>query len=156
TIEPMSSLAEPPSTPDEIEHYMTDLASYHQDHLETTVPAYLCGDISHGIADRDRNIVHDNYDLFEFSIPYMWEFHFKNTDSFYNSTFGFTDEECRNGIVDLPRLKDLIFDNTERWPIDDVFGYLEIGGPKLGRDYSDPDLEKNLVESIRNLRRVFD
>ena len=34
------------------------------------------------------------------------------------------------------------------WPVSEVVGYLEIGGPKLGRDYSDYRLEKQLGESL--------
>ena len=134
---------------------MEELSTYHRSNPENTVPAYLCGDVSHGLADEDRTVVYSNYDLFEIGIPYMAEFHFKNTDECFNSTFGFSDEERRTGIVDLERIKELIFSNADKWQFDEVVGYYETSGPKLGRDYSDPELKTNLVESIRALRKVF-
>jgi ribulose-phosphate 3-epimerase len=39
-----------------------------------------------------------------------------------------------------------------RIPVDPMIGYLEIGGPKLGRDYSDGDLEHDLRESLAHLK----
>ena len=39
--------------------------------------------------------------------------------------------------------------------MEDLTGYLELGGPKLGRDYSDPLLRDELVESIEAIREVF-
>jgi sugar phosphate isomerase/epimerase len=155
TVEPMSCSAEPPTTPLEIARYMSELAAYHHARPDTTVPVHLCGDISHGFADAQRRVIHGNAELFKIGIPHMVEFHFKNTDDHFESTFGFSHDECKRGIVDLHELKDLIFDNTARWPVAEVTGYLEIGGPKLGRDYSDRDLGRSLVDSLAALRSVF-
>ena len=155
TIEPMSCSAEPPTTPAEITRYMGELSAYHEAHPDTTVPVFLCGDISHGFADAERKVIHGNVELFRIGIPHMVEFHFKNTDDHFESTFGFSPEERKRGIVDLHELKDLIFDSETLWPVDEIIGYLEIGGPKLGRDYSDRDLGRSLVESLSALRSVF-
>jgi len=155
TVEPMSCLAEPPSTPAEIVQMMSALNDHHRSHRQTTVPVHLCGDISHGLADENREITADNVALFTLGIPYMAEFHFKNTDRYFNSTFGFGPEECQRGIVDLAKLKELIFDPASHWPVADVTGYLEISGPKTGRDYTDKDLGKMLEESLSALRRHF-
>lgn len=155
TVEPMSSLFEPPSLPEEFRHMMAVLAEHHAAHPDTTVPAYLCGDVSHGVADRNRNIIHDHESLFGLQIPWMAEFHFKNTDSIYHSTFGFSEEEQQAGIVDLHRIRDAVFRRANDWPVEQVVGYLEIGGPKLGRDYSDPELEGAIRASIAAIRNVF-
>ena len=155
TIEPMSCLAEPPSAPGEIARFMRELGEYHRCNPDTTVPVYLCGDISHGLADSDRNVIHGNMELFRTGIPHMAEFHFKNTDRYFESTFGFSAEERLRGIVDLKEVKRLIYDRADSWPVDEVTGYLEIGGPKLGRDYSDPLLGDALRESLDALRDAF-
>jgi hypothetical protein len=155
TLEPMSSLYELPSTPDEVRSICDELGDFHASHAGTTVPLQLCGDISHGIADAEGRVLHDNWSLFEMQIPWMREFHFKNTDSIFNSTFGFGPDERARGIVDLRRLKTLIAANAHRFPAPDVIGYLEIGGPKLGREYSDRHLERMLVDSIQALKAVF-
>ncbi|MEK6794221.1 MAG: TIM barrel protein [Spirochaetota bacterium] len=151
TIEPMSCHAEPPSLPGEIDYMMRSLSSYHLEHRGTTVPVYLCGDISHGVASREGTILHDNYELFAMEIPYMCEFHFKNTDRIFNKTFGFTDNELAAGIVDLERVFRMVAAGT--WPVNDIIGYLEIGGPKLGRDYSDHLLESALTGSFDNIKK---
>jgi hypothetical protein len=36
-----------------------------------------------------------------------------------------------------------------------LIGYLEIGGPKRGRDYADDKLEEALRVSLRHLRQTF-
>ena len=155
TIEPMSSIWEYPSTPEEILQLTAELGPFLAGNPDSTVPLFLCGDISHGVADADRRVLHDNWSLFELEIPWMWEFHFKNTDAIFNSTFGFAPDEQARGIVDLRRLKDLIDRNAERFPARAVTGYLELGGPKVGREYSDPQLERMLVQSLEALRGVF-
>jgi ribulose-phosphate 3-epimerase len=155
TLEPMSSLFELPSTPEEVQGICGELGAWHAAHAADTVPLHLCGDISHGIADADGRVLHDNWSLFEMEIPWMREFHFKNTDSIYNSTFGFGPQERSTGIVDLARLKGLIESNAAHFPCGEVTGYLEIGGPKLGREYSDRHLERMLVESLQALKAVF-
>lgn len=156
TLEPMSSLAEPPSLPGEIDFMMQTLSEYHQTNKETTVPVYLCGDVSHGVANSDRAVIHSNMELFEHAVPYMAEFHFKNTDRFFDSTFGFGEDDRVRGIVDLNKIKNIIWRRKSEWPVDEVIGYLEIGGPKLGRDYSDRLLPRMLEESIDALKNVFD
>ncbi len=154
TIEPMSCLAEPPTSPEEIKDMLTALDEHHR-REPSTVPVYLCGDISHGYADKDGQVQYENYLLFEHQIPYMVEFHLKNTDAIFNATFGFTPEERENGIVDLHRVKAITDAHADEWPVDEVVGYLEIGGPKLGRDYSDYRLESLLVGSFEALTDVF-
>jgi ribulose-phosphate 3-epimerase len=155
TLEPMSCLAEPPSTPDEIRAMMETAAVYHRANSSSTVPVYLCGDISHGIADASGTVIHGNMELFEFSIPWMAEFHFKNTDALFNSTFGFNPEEQKRGIVKLAEVREIVLRNSAQWPVDDVVGYLEIGGPKIGRDYSDPQLGPQLRASLHALKETF-
>jgi len=155
TLEPMSCLSEPPSTPDEIRTMMETAADYHRQNAGSTVPVYLCGDISHGVADAGGNVIHGNIELFEFSIPWMVEFHFKNTDKIFNSTFGFNPEEKKKGIVDLGEIRKVVARNAEHWPVKDVVGYLEIGGPKIGRDYSDPQLGPQLRASLQAIKEVF-
>jgi len=156
TLEPMSCLAEPPSTPDEIRTMMQTAAAYHRANLNCTVPVYLCGDISHGVADAQGNVVHGNMELFEFAIPWMAEFHFKNTDALFHGTFGFNPEERKRGIVNLSEVREVIERNSTRWPVEEVVGYLEIGGPKIGRDYSDPQLGPQLRASLRALKETFE
>ena len=155
TLEPMSSLAEPPSTPDEIKSMMDQSAAYHVANHDSTVPVYLCTDISHGVADRDGKVLHGNLELFEYAIPWTAEFHFKNTDAIFNSTFGFSVEEKKRGIVDLKEVRGIVERNAARWPVEHVVGYLEIMGPKIGRDYSDPLLGDQLRTSLRAIQEAF-
>ena len=155
TMEPMSCLAEPPTTPEEMRYYIGQMNADHQAHPEVTVPTYLCGDISHGLCDADKKVVHSNNELFIAGLPMMCEFHFKNTDAIYGSTFGFNAEEKKKGIVDLPAFKALCDAHASQWPVDDVVGYLEIGGPKTGRDYSDPHLGRELRTSLRAIKEIF-
>jgi len=155
-LEPMSCLSEPPSTPEEIEAMMRRAADWQAAHAAATVPVHLCGDISHGVADASRRVVHDNWGLFSMQAPWMAEFHFKNTDAIFNSTFGFSEEERARGVVDLARLRELIAKRADAFPVDPLVGYLEIGGPKVGRDYSDPELGKALRASLRAIKEAFD
>jgi hypothetical protein len=159
TLEPMSCSAEPPTTPEEIRSMITELTDYHATNADSTVPFYVCADVSHGYADRDGRVLHSNLELFEFCVPWTAEFHIKNTDERFDSTFGFAAAEAEaggeadRGIVDLVEIRDLIERNEPRWPVDDLVGYLEIGGPKLGRDYSDYLLESQLLQSLERIRR---
>jgi len=156
TTEPMSCSWEFPSTPEEIDRFVEQLVPFHRDHGDTTVPALFCGDISHGLADEHRTVLHDNWVLFESEIPWMWEFHFKNTDAIFNATFGFGHEERERGIIDLQRLKTILERNAHRFPrSEETVGYLEIPGPKVGRDYTDGQLERMLADSLDALREVF-
>jgi hypothetical protein len=155
TTEPMSSIWEYPSTPDELRSLGRELGQVHAARPDDTAPFGYCGDITHGVADRDRRVVHDNWELFEVAMPWMVEFHFKNTDAIYNSTFGFGPGERERGIIDLARLAGLIHDNAARFPVPEITGYLEIGGPKVGRDYADCHLGNALEESLSALKEYF-
>jgi sugar phosphate isomerase/epimerase len=156
TVEPMSSVYEWPATPEELTDMIGDLAPFLAEHRSTAAPLLLCGDISHGIADAERRVLHDNWSLFEMEIPWMWEFHFKNTDAVFDNTFGFSPEERARGIVDLARLKKLIAENATRFPAKEITGYFETSGPKTGREYSDPHLAAQLEKSLAALTAVFD
>ncbi len=155
TIEPMSCLMEPPSVPEEIDYIMDNLYNFYKRKEGYAVPVYLCGDISHGYLDNNRNVIFSNEEIFEFGIPYMCEFHFKNTDQYYHKTFGFGKKDREKGIIDLYRIKDILYRNVKLWPVSCITGYLEINGPKLGRDYSDYKLEEELQDSIEHLKGVF-
>lgn len=155
-IEPMSSMAEPPTTPQEMDYMIGILNEHHRLNQSTTVPVWLCGDISHGLADENQKIIYSNLELFSHGIPMMSEFHFKNTDEIYGSTFGFSHEEIKKGIIDLKEIRKVCENHKESWPVNEVVGYLEIGGPKIGRDYSDPLLGDALRTSLRAIKEVFD
>jgi ribulose-phosphate 3-epimerase len=155
SMENMSCLAEPPTLPEEFDQILGTLNSYYRRNPDTTVPVRVCADIAHGLVDRDGRLVHDNWSLFEKAIPYMSEFHLKNTDERFEATFGFSAAERARGIVDLHRLKDLFQRNARNLPVEEVFGYLELSGPKLGRDYSDWKLEGMIAESVGAIREVF-
>jgi hypothetical protein len=79
----------------------------------------------------------------------------RNHYAVFNSTFGFGPEELSRGIVKLTEVREVIERNASRWPIDNVVGYLEIAGPKIGRDYSDPLLVGQLRDSLRAIKEVF-
>ena len=85
----------------------------------------------------------------------MNEFHIKNTDSIFNKTFGFSPEEIKKGCVDLKKLKDIIERNRDKWPVEEVTGYLEHLGPKVGRDYTDCKLEGELAESLKTVKEML-
>ena len=153
TMEPMSCLAEPPTTPEEIRGYIAEMRADHAANPATTVPAYLCGDLSHGLCDAEGKIIYTNVELFTACLPMACEFHIKNTDAIYSSTFGFNGEERRRGIVDLAAFRRIC--DSGDWPVDDVVGYLEIMGPKIGRDYSDRHLGRELRASLRAIKAAF-
>jgi len=150
TIEPMSSLAEPPSTPDEMTYLMGRLNADHP-----PVPILFCSDVSHGLADESGLVTHSHMELFEHAIPWMWEFHIKNTDALFGSTFGFGPEDIKGGVVDLRSVAELVRRNAHRFPREEMDGFLELPGPKLGRDYSDRLLEGQLTESVRAIVEQF-
>lgn len=154
-IEPMSCLAEPPTLPNEIRRMAEELLDYHFQHPDTTSRVGYCTDISHGYADRERCVVFDNQQLFEAAVPYTHEIHLKNTDAIFNSTFGFTEEQRKKGIVDIPWVRELLLANAGCLPVQEIVAYLEIGGPKTGRDYSDGLLEQELRESLVYLKQSF-
>lgn len=155
TLEPMSCSAEPPSFPEEIDSMMIQFSKFHQSNPDTTVPVYVCGDTSHGIADQTGTVAVAHDTLFEHQIPYMAEFHIKNTDMIFHSTFGFTDTEINKGVVNLQWLAQTIKTNAQKFPVKDLVGYLEIGGPKLGRDYTDHKLRDMLIGSLVNIRKTL-
>lgn len=154
TVEPMSSLAEPPTTPEEIRSMMKHFALLFEAEPDRRTPVLLCGDVSHGLADEHGEVVHTHERLFETGIPWMWEFHLKNTDVRFNATFGFG-SECRHGVVDLSRIRSIVDRNADRFPRREVVAFLEIGGPKLGREYSDIQLDAQLTESVHAVRAEF-
>ncbi|MFP4443298.1 MAG: hypothetical protein ACLFST_09275 [Spirochaetia bacterium] len=155
TIEPMSSQYEPPSLPEEIISMVTDLGFRYRKNPDQLVPPYLCGDISHGIPGKDGTILFSHLELFELSIPFLAEFHLKNTDTSYHSTFGFSKDEQKRGIVDLREIAELIDKNREKFPVEEVVAYLELGGPKLGRDDTDYQLERMLDDSLQSIGETF-
>jgi ribulose-phosphate 3-epimerase len=154
-FEPMSCLAEPPTLPDEVAAMAQGLLDYHAQNPDTTSTIGCCLDVSHGYADRDGNVVYDHMQLAEACLPYTTELHLKNTDATFSSTFGFSEEERRNGIVDIADVRDLLMARADVIPVDELIGYLEIGGPKLGRDYSDHQLEGMLRDSLAHLKETF-
>lgn len=155
TIEPMSCVAEPPTLPEEIRDFAVELMDYHAANPDTTTNVGHCVDIAHGYADEQGTIVYDNIQLLESTWPYLYELHLKNTDAMFNSTFGFREAERKKGIVDVAQIRDLLLANGEAMPVDTLYSYLEIGGPKLGRDYSDHLLADQLRESLGYLRDAF-
>ncbi len=154
TIEPMSCLAEPPTTPDEIRNFAGELDEYHRAHADTA-PVRYCTDIAHGYADADGKVVNSNMEVLEASLPWLQELHIKNTDGIFNSTFGFSEAERARGIVQVPEVVRLLQENADVIPLDSVIGYLEIGGPKTGRDYSDKNLERQLRESLAYVKETW-
>jgi len=155
TIEPMSCLAEPPTPPDEIRSMAEELDAYHRQHAASTARIGFCADVAHGLVDREGRLVHDHLELLEATLPYLVELHLKNTDGRYCSTFGFGPAEREAGIIEIEPVRELLLAHAERIPVDRLVGYLEIGGPKLGRDYSDQDLADQLRQSLGHLRDVW-
>ena len=154
TMEPMSCLAEPPATPEEIVSMAGELGAYHIAHPATAAVGY-CADTSHGLADAQGKVLYDHMALFEATFPWLVEFHVKNTDALFSSTFGFSEAERRHGIVDLAAVRGLLHQRADTLPQQELTAYLEIGGPKLGRDYSDVELETQLRDSLRHMKAVF-
>ncbi len=85
----------------------------------------------------------------------MCEFHIKNTHSIYQNPSGFSVQEQKAGIIHLTDLKKQILSNSKLWPVSNPIGYLEISGPKKGRDYSDKKLSNNLSRSLEAITEVF-
>lgn len=154
-IEPMSAEAEPPSTRAEIDAIVTEFERYCNARPENTVPLRLCPDTSHGYVNADRQIVEDNLALFTHSLPFAAEFHLKNTDRHLHDTFGFSEAEQSRGIVDPAEVRRIILAHQDEISVDPLIGYLEINGPKRGRDYTDLQLGQMLRESIRALKAAF-
>lgn len=151
TIEPMSCLAEPPTLPEEMAAYM-----------EAVLPggpgvarAGYCLDISHGYANAQKEVIYDPMALLRSALAHTCQIHLKNTDELFNSTFGFGPAELAKGTIDVAAVRHLLLSEVDRLPVDLMIGYLEIGGPKLGRDYSDGELERNLRESLAHLKETW-
>lgn len=154
-IEPMSCLAEPPTLPDEIRQMAEELSDHHDRHPESTARIGFCTDIAHAYADRDLAVDYDHLELLEATLPHLYEIHLKNTDSQYSSTFGFSPEEREMGIIEIEPVREIVLSQADLLPVDQLVGYLEIGGPKLGRDYSDKDLADQLRASLNYLKSVW-
>jgi ribulose-phosphate 3-epimerase len=155
TMEPMSCLAEPPTLPDEIGGVAEELLAHHNRHPNQTAAFGYCVDVAHGYVDRDFNLVWDNYQLLEATLPYVREVHLKNTDAHFDVVFGFSASERERGIVQVEAVRDYLIQNAGLIPVRELIGYLELGGPKRGRDYADAELEEQLRVSLRYLRETF-
>jgi ribulose-phosphate 3-epimerase len=155
TVEPMSCLAEPPTLPDEIRGMGNLLAAYHLENLGMTARAGFCTDIAHGYIDHAGKPRFNHIELFEATLPYLYEVHLKNTDSRFHSTFGFQPAELEKGIVDVAAFRDILHARAAEIPVNEITGYFEVGGPKLGRDYTDTQLGDQLRGSLRYLKEVF-
>lgn len=151
TMEPMSCLAEPPTLPEEMKAYMEAVLPP----ANGVARAGYCMDISHGYANAQKQVICDPMALMRAALPYTNEIHLKNTDALFNSTFGFGPAEREKGIINVAAFRDLMLSEAQTLPVDTMIGYLEIGGPKLGRDYSDGDLERNLRESLAHLKEAW-
>ena len=155
TIEPMSCLAEPPTLPDEIKEMADLLRACHQKNPDTTAKVGFCADIAHGYIDQTGKTKFNHMELFEATLPYLYEVHLKNTDDQFHSTFGFQPADLKRGIVNVAVFRDLLYAHAGQIPVDEITGYLEIGGPKLGRDYTDTQLDEQVRSSLRYLKEVF-
>jgi ribulose-phosphate 3-epimerase len=155
TLEPMSCLAEPPTLPEEIQRVAEDLLAHHNQYPGRTATFGYCVDVAHGHVDAGFNLVWDNYQLLEATLPYLRELHLKNTDRHFEAVFGFSLAERERGIVQVEAIRDFLLQNADVIPVKELIGYLEIGGPKRGRDYADDKLEEALRVSLRHLRQTF-
>lgn len=155
TMEPMSCLAEPPTLPDEIRDVAEELLAYHRQRPDRTAAFGYCVDVAHGYVDGEFNLVWDNRQLLEASLPYLRELHLKNTDPHFEAVFGFSPAERERGIIRVEAIRGYLLQNAARLPVKTLIGYLELGGPKRGRDYSDVRLEEELRVSLRYLRETF-
>jgi len=155
TIEPMSCLAEPPTLPEEVVAMGEELTAYHEANPSVTSQIGYCTDIAHGYINMQGETKFDHIALFDATLPWLHEVHLKNTDHRFHSTFGFGPAELEKGIVDVALFRDRLLANADRIPMKSLTGYLEIGGPKLGRDYTDCHLEEQLRQSLRHLKEVF-
>jgi ribulose-phosphate 3-epimerase len=155
TIEPMSCLAEPPTLPSEMKLMGEELTAYHEANPNSTSKIGYCTDIAHGYLNADESQGYTHIDLFKASLPWLYEIHLKNTDGRFNSTFGFEPDNVKKGIVDVAHFREMLIENASLIPVDQMGCYLEIGGPKLGRDYSDGHVEAQLCESLAHLKENF-
>jgi sugar phosphate isomerase/epimerase len=154
-IEPMSCLAEPPTLPDEIRAMARELGDYRCLYPGETSAVGYCMDVAHAYVDRNSTVQWDNMSLLEVALPYTCMIHLKNTDHLFSSGFGFSPGERDKGIVQVEAVRDLLLDHADVIPVRELVGYLEIDGPKRGRDNSDFKLEEMLRQSLRYLREAF-
>ncbi len=150
TIEPMSCLAEPPTTPAELASMAPRLDG---NRAPGDARIGYCADTSHGYADENRKVVWPHLELLEAAVPYLEELHLKNSDAVYHSTFGFNDAERAAGVIDLQQVAARLEANADKLPRKDIPAYLELPGPKLGRDYSDAELVSELRASLRHCKK---
>lgn len=155
TLEPMSCAAEPPSTPREVRDMMAELVAHHEANPADTAAAGLCADVSHGYADADGRVVYDHMQMLGEGLRFTTELHLKNTDATYGATFGFGPEERERGVVNLADVAALLHQRAGELPLREIVGYLEIPGPKLGREYSDHHLGAALRESLSHCLEAF-
>ncbi|MGO8702260.1 MAG: sugar phosphate isomerase/epimerase family protein [Candidatus Brocadiia bacterium] len=156
TIEPMSCLAEPPTLPEEIKSMADALEAHHRAHSDKTVPVGFCFDVSHGYADSAGAVRCTPLALLETALPHVVELHLKNTDARFDRTFGFMPEECERGVVNVGEVRRFLLDRQSRLPVDLMVGYVEVPGPKIGRDYTDSGLETALRLSLRHVKANFE
>lgn len=155
TVEPMSCYAEPPCSAEEVKRIGEEMTVYWQEHRDTAARFGFCADVSHGWVDERGRLRESHVSLFAATLPYLCEFHWKNTDAIYHETFGFEPENVVRGVVDVRGIWSLLWEGRHLLPERRIIGYLELPGPKLGRDYSDCLLESMLRESLRYLKRVL-
>ena len=155
TIEPMSCLAEPPTLPCEMKLMGDELTAYHEANVDSTAKIGYCTDIAHGYLNADESEGFNHIELFKASLPWLYEIHLKNTDDRFNSTFGFQAANVEKGIVDVAHFREMLVENADIIPVETMGCYLEIGGPKLGRDYSDGQVAEQLRESLIYLKENF-
>jgi ribulose-phosphate 3-epimerase len=156
TIEPMSCLAEPPTLPDEMRSMAEELSAHHAQFPADTCRVGFCTDVAHGYADGHGKVQFDHIQMLQAALPYTTELHLKNTDARFHSTFGFSASERRRGVVSLEQIRDLLLTHAAQLPVKKLIGYLEIGGPKLGRDDTDPELASLLRESLRHCKQTYE
>ena len=154
-IEPMSCLAEPPTLPEEIRQMADELTAWHDRHPDGTARVGYCTDIAHAYADGNCTVRHDHLEMLEATLPYLYELHLKNTDARYSSTFGFSPQERQAGIIEIEPVRRLLLSRASTVPVDRLVGYLELGGPKLGRDYSDKQFDGQLRASLGYLKETW-
>ncbi|HDP34937.1 MAG TPA: ribulose-phosphate 3-epimerase, partial [Candidatus Hydrogenedentes bacterium] len=136
--------------------YFADTLDVYHRNTPETAGVGVCLDTSHGYADEDGIIRVKPEQMLEASLPWLAELHLKNTDDMYCSTFGFSEMEQVRGIVNLADVRDALRLHSEKLSRSHLVAYLEVAGPKLGRDYTDRRLEEEIEASILHLKSVFD
>lgn len=155
TIETMSCLAEPPTLPDEIRVVAEELLNHHRRNPGQTATMGYCADVAHGYADQNGSVQWNNLELLKATLPYVNHLHLKNTDPLFNSTFGFSEAEREKGIVDIKAVREVLLSHPHIIPVNTLVGYLELSGPKTGRDYTDYKLAGVFRESLCYLKATF-